>query len=203
MNADKLQQFKSLIEISELPTLAQLTHEKNKNSAFKNNIRYYCNTEVVTEENLAEFVKKPITIHFRRIQNSFPAIMQICKELEKLSGYTVSCNAFHSQPHCQALPAHEDLDDSFIYQMEGVKHWKVWKRYHHELSLQNLAKEQNKKFLEDWMKLSTPSSFTLRKNECYLLAAGHPHMAWTESEESLHYTFLVLKNGLNKETQEY
>jgi hypothetical protein len=200
---DLLSAFKSLVAANKLPSLSELQDATERDSEFKDNVRYYLNTQTLKPHEINSSNSNLVTTHYRRIQKTFLNVQKICEGLEALTGSKISCNAFHSNPGTQALPAHEDLDDSFIWQATGKKFWKVWKPYHNDLSVKNLATNKNKENLEAWMKISTPLSFSLKEGEIYLLKAGHPHIAWTESDSSLHFTFLVFANSTKTDTQEY
>ena len=196
-----LSSFEQIIQKIRLPDSQELLQRYSADAAFKNQVRFYKNDTMLSDQEAGLDENKTAIKHFRRLQNFFPDIKIACDQISQITQKKISCNAFLSYPNTKGLFVHEDLDDSLIYQAEGEKHWMIWKPYSDDLNIARMARDKASGILEQWIETSKPFTFSLKTGQFLLLKAGHPHTVETGPLFSLHFTFLIFSNEYDKNSR--
>lgn len=110
------------------------------------------------------------------------------KHLSELTSKIVKCNAYFTPRSNQGLPIHYDLHDVYVVQIEGSKHWKVWKPFRKSVNMETLSfdREQN---LSVWCNSQAAQEFILGESQSFYLEMGQPHLALATELDSLHLSF--------------
>ncbi|XP_061859187.1 ribosomal oxygenase 2 isoform X2 [Colius striatus] len=130
-----------------------------------------------------DFEHKKATIQFLQPQRFKEELWKIQEKLECYFGSLVGSNVYITPQGSQGLPPHYDDVEVFILQLEGQKHWRLYKPTMH------LAQEYN---VEPEDKIGDPThEFILKPGDLLYFPRGTIHQADTPHEFS-HSTHLTI-----------
>ncbi|XP_067402365.1 ribosomal oxygenase 2 isoform X2 [Emydura macquarii macquarii] len=136
-----------------------------------------------------DFDQKKATIQFHQPQRFKDELWKIQEKLECYFGSLVGSNVYITPPGSQGLPPHYDDVEVFILQLEGEKHWRLYKPTVH------LAREYNVE-LED--QIGNPThEFILKPGDLLYFPRGTIHQADTPlgGSYSTHVTISTYQNN--------
>ncbi|XP_006628114.2 ribosomal oxygenase 2 [Lepisosteus oculatus] len=132
--------------------------------------------------------KKKATIQFHQPQRFNDELWRIQEQLECYFGSLVGSNVYITPEASQGLPPHYDDVEVFILQLEGEKHWRLYK------PTVPLAREYS---LEAEEQIGSPThEFTLKPGDLLYFPRGTIHQADTPAgvEYSTHITISTYQN---------
>ncbi|XP_064413341.1 ribosomal oxygenase 2 isoform X2 [Latimeria chalumnae] len=135
-----------------------------------------------------DFEQKRATIQFHQPQRFKDELWRIQEKLECFFGSLVGSNVYITPQESQGLPPHYDDVEVFILQLEGQKHWRLYK------PTVQLAREYN---VEPEHRIGAPThEFTLKPGDLLYFPRGTIHQADTPSEvsHSTHVTISTYQN---------
>lgn len=98
------------------------TDSLNRSSDFK-----YSDSHTVPSINhLYQAYSQGHTLLIHELQYHWKAIAAFCCRLEQFLNHPVNANLYLTPKNSQAYPAHFDLNDVFILQLEGAKLWRIY-----------------------------------------------------------------------------
>ncbi|XP_054829688.1 ribosomal oxygenase 2 [Eublepharis macularius] len=136
-----------------------------------------------------DFDQKKGTIQFHQPQRFKDELWRIQENLECFFGSLVGSNVYITPPGSQGLPPHYDDVEVFILQLEGEKHWRLYKPTVH------LAQEYN---VEPEDRIGTPThDFLLKPGDLLYFPRGTIHQADTPPgvSHSTHVTISTYQNN--------
>uniref|UniRef100_A0A8C4VVF2 Bifunctional lysine-specific demethylase and histidyl-hydroxylase n=1 Tax=Gopherus evgoodei TaxID=1825980 RepID=A0A8C4VVF2_9SAUR len=136
-----------------------------------------------------DFDQKKATIQFHQPQRFKDELWRIQEKLECYFGSLVGSNVYITPPGSQGLPPHYDDVEVFILQLEGEKHWRLYKPTVH------LAREYNVES-EDYIGNPT-HEFILKPGDLLYFPRGTIHQADTPlgGSYSTHVTISTYQNN--------
>ncbi|XP_055063270.2 ribosomal oxygenase 2 [Misgurnus anguillicaudatus] len=135
-----------------------------------------------------DFEQKKATIQFHQPQRFKDELWRVQERLECFFGSLVGSNVYITPEGSQGLPPHYDDVEVFILQLEGQKHWRLYKPTVH------LAREYS---LEPEEHIGTPThDFLLQAGDLLYFPRGTIHQANTPSgvDHSTHLTLSTYQN---------
>lgn len=145
--------------------------------------------DVIDIDKVKLMMESGCTIIFQSLEQYFPVINMICRNLENILFCSIHANAFYTSPNSVGVAPHYDRSDVITIQINGSKSWNVWgfKEY---LATGKSRYHQND--IEQYIsKSATKNSFILSKGDALYLPRGIVHQAIAEQQESLHISFVV------------
>ncbi|KAM9628749.1 ribosomal oxygenase 2 isoform 6-T6 [Morphnus guianensis] len=136
-----------------------------------------------------DFDQKKATIQFHQPQRFKEELWKIQEKLECYFGSLVGSNVYITPQGSQGLPPHYDDVEVFILQLEGKKHWRLYKPTVH------LAREYN---VESEDRIGNPThEFTLKPGDLLYFPRGTIHQADTPLgiSYSTHVTISTYQNN--------
>ncbi|XP_074854432.1 ribosomal oxygenase 2 isoform X2 [Carettochelys insculpta] len=136
-----------------------------------------------------DFHQKKATVQFHQPQRFKDELWMIQEKLECYFGSLVGSNVYITPPGSQGLPPHYDDVEVFILQLEGEKHWRLYKPTVH------LAREYN---VESEDRIGNPTrEFILKPGDLLYFPRGTIHQADTPSggSHSTHLTISTYQNN--------
>ncbi|NWR36895.1 RIOX2 oxygenase, partial [Tachuris rubrigastra] len=136
-----------------------------------------------------DFDQKKATIQFHQPQRFKEELWKIQEKLECFFGSLVGSNVYITPQGSQGLPPHYDDVEVFILQLEGEKHWRLYK------PTVPLAREYN---VESEDKIGNPThEFTLKPGDLLYFPRGTIHQADTPlgTSHSTHVTISTYQNN--------
>ncbi|KFU95567.1 MYC-induced nuclear antigen [Chaetura pelagica] len=136
-----------------------------------------------------DFDQKKATIQFHQPQRFKEELWKIQEKLECYFGSLVGSNVYITPQGSQGLPPHYDDVEVFILQLEGEKHWRLYKPTVH------LAREYN---VESEEKIGNPThEFILKPGDLLYFPRGTIHQADTPLgiSYSTHVTISTYQNN--------
>ncbi|XP_069745525.1 ribosomal oxygenase 2 isoform X2 [Narcine bancroftii] len=136
-----------------------------------------------------DFEQKKATIQFHQPQRFKDELWRIQEILECFFGSLVGSNVYITPPGSQGLPPHYDDVEVFILQLEGEKHWRLYK------PTNPLAREYSTE-AED--RIGSPThEFTLKPGDLLYFPRGTIHQADTPAggSYSTHITISTYQNN--------
>lgn len=115
------------------------------------------------------------------MQRRWPAIAELCRNLEAVFHCPVHANLYLTPPGSQGFAAHFDTHEVFVLQLEGEKHWRLF-GVAEELPLATDATPLSRKPGKPTQEI------TLRPGDLLYIPRGHVHEAATADIKSLHLT---------------
>jgi ribosomal protein L16 Arg81 hydroxylase len=117
------------------------------------------------------------SVVFNELETYWPPLTAIAGRIAGISGIEVGAMAFLSAPNSGAFPLHQDPTHVIVVQCAGTKHWQVYEHVDGQDAPGPVTLE----------KLSTPMhSMTLSPGDVFSMPSGHPHLAQSASNFSLH-----------------
>ncbi|XP_069495358.1 gamma-aminobutyric acid receptor subunit rho-3 isoform X2 [Ambystoma mexicanum] len=138
---------------------------------------------------MKDFERNKATIQFHQPQRFKDELWKIQEKLECFFGSLVGSNVYITPSESQGLPPHYDDVEVFILQLEGEKHWRLYKPTVH------LAREYS---VESEAKIGTPThEFVLKPGDLLYFPRGTIHQADTpvSSAYSSHVTISTYQNN--------
>jgi hypothetical protein len=144
-------------------------------------------TKVIT------YYQQGYTIVLNRLQQHWPSIALLCKNLEEsLSSYTqplpfglTHASIFLTPPDAQGFLPHYDEVDVFILQLEGSKHWNIYNQ------VAGFPFEESPKLSIEL--LGKPvQALCLNPGDMLYMPAGYPHEASSNKGYSMHLTVGII-----------
>lgn len=135
-----------------------------------------------------DFDQKKATIQLHQPQRFKAELWKILEKLECFFGSLVGSNIYITPPESQGLPPHYDDVEIFVLQLEGRKHWRLYRPTVH------LAREY---CLVPEDRIGNPThDFILEPGDFLYFPRGTIHQADTPAEESLstHVTISTYQN---------
>ncbi|KAL7847286.1 hypothetical protein SRHO_G00222660 [Serrasalmus rhombeus] len=135
-----------------------------------------------------DFDQKRATIQFHQPQRFKDELWRIQEQLECFFGSLVGSNVYITPQESQGLPPHYDDVEVFILQLEGQKHWRLYK------PTVPLAREYS---LEPEERIGKPThDFLLKAGDLLYFPRGTIHQANTPAgvEHSTHLTLSTYQN---------
>ncbi|SES33858.1 JmjC domain-containing protein [Actinokineospora terrae] len=132
------------------------------------------------------------TLVLRALHRYHPPLRRFTQALSEDVGHPVRVNAFVTPPHSQGVDLHFDVQDVFVLQIAGEKHW--------ELRAQPLAHplpsqawfDVSASRRAELAAASTPlDELTLRPGDTLYFPRGTMHSPRTTDELSIHLTFAI------------
>ncbi|XP_063161605.1 ribosomal oxygenase 2 isoform X1 [Candoia aspera] len=145
--------------------------------------------KVVYAQLKKDFDQKKATIQFHQPQRFKDELWRIQEKLECYFGSLVGSNVYITPPGSQGLPPHYDDVEVFILQLEGEKHWRLYR------PTVNLAQEYN---AEPEERIGTPThDFILKPGDLLYFPRGTIHQADTPLgiSHSTHITISTYQNN--------
>ncbi|XP_050189601.1 ribosomal oxygenase 2 isoform X1 [Myiozetetes cayanensis] len=136
-----------------------------------------------------DFDQKKATIQFHQPQRFKEELWKIQEKLECYFGSLVGSNVYITPQGSQGLPPHYDDVEVFILQLEGEKHWRLYKPTVH------LAREYN---VESEDRIGNPThEFILKPGDFLYFPRGTIHQADTPlgTSHSTHVTISTYQNN--------
>ncbi|KAM9567964.1 ribosomal oxygenase 2 isoform 2-T2 [Guaruba guarouba] len=136
-----------------------------------------------------DFDQKKATIQFHQPQRFKEELWKIQEKLECYFGSLVGSNVYMTPQGSQGLPPHYDDVEVFILQLEGEKHWRLYKPTVH------LAREYN---VESEDRIGNPThEFILKPGDLLYFPRGTIHQADTPPgiSYSTHVTISTYQNN--------
>ncbi|XP_078088687.1 ribosomal oxygenase 2 isoform X1 [Mustelus asterias] len=136
-----------------------------------------------------DFEQKKATIQFHQPQRFKDELWKIQEKLECFFGSLVGSNVYITPPGSQGLPPHYDDVEVFILQLEGEKHWRLYK------PTKPLAREYS---IEPEDRIGNPThEFTLKPGDLLYFPRGTIHQADTPTggSHSTHITISTYQNN--------
>lgn len=127
------------------------------------------------------------TIILQSLQTNTPTLIPILRQLEAELGHPVQANAYLTPPKSQGFHIHYDTHDVFIVQLEGEKHWRIWKE---PAPRQPLKDEHSPKDVAPSGDLALDQKLT--PGSVVYVPRGYYHEALSADSTSLHLTIGVL-----------
>ncbi len=122
------------------------------------------------------------TLLINSMQNRWPAVAAMCRNLEAFFGCPIHTYLLLTPPGAQGLAAHYDAYEIFILQIDGVKHWRFY-GVARELPLASDQAEIPRD------QLGPPTQeVLLQPGDLLYMPRGHVHEAFTKDGASLHLT---------------
>lgn len=115
------------------------------------------------------------------MQHRWPAIAELCRNLETVFHAPVHANMYLTPPGSQGFAAHYDTHEVFVLQLDGTKHWRLY-GVAEELPLATDSVSLLKK------PSTKPREITLGAGDLLYIPRGHVHEASTADGRSLHLT---------------
>uniref|UniRef100_A0A8C5SB41 Bifunctional lysine-specific demethylase and histidyl-hydroxylase n=2 Tax=Laticauda laticaudata TaxID=8630 RepID=A0A8C5SB41_LATLA len=141
-----------------------------------------------------DFDQKKATIQFHQPQRFKDELWRIQEKLECYFGSLVGSNIYITPPGSQGLPPHYDDVEVFILQLEGEKHWRLYRPTVH------LAQEYN---AEPEERIGTPThDFMLKPGDMLYFPRGTIHQADTPLGIS-HSTHITISTYQNNSWRDY
>uniref|UniRef100_A0A8C6VPG8 Bifunctional lysine-specific demethylase and histidyl-hydroxylase n=1 Tax=Naja naja TaxID=35670 RepID=A0A8C6VPG8_NAJNA len=141
-----------------------------------------------------DFDQKKATIQFHQPQRFKDELWRIQEKLECYFGSLVGSNVYITPPGSQGLPPHYDDVEVFILQLEGEKHWRLYRPTVH------LAQEYN---AEPEERIGTPThDFMLKPGDMLYFPRGTIHQADTPLGIS-HSTHITISTYQNNSWRDY
>ncbi|XP_075765129.1 ribosomal oxygenase 2 isoform X2 [Pelodiscus sinensis] len=135
-----------------------------------------------------DFDQKKATIQFHQPQRFKDELWMIQEKLECYFGSLVGSNVYITPPGSQGLPPHYDDVEVFILQLEGEKHWRLYK------PTVPLAREYN---VESEDHIGNPThEFILKPGDLLYFPRGTIHQADTPARRS-HSTHVTISTYQN------
>ena len=122
------------------------------------------------------------TLLINSMQNRWPAVAAMCRNLEAFFGCPIHTYLLLTPPGAQGLAAHYDAYEVFVLQIDGVKHW----RFYGAARDLPLADDQDE-IPRDKLGLPT-QEVLLQPGDLLYMPRGHVHEAFTKDGASLHLT---------------
>ena len=141
--------------------------------------------EQLSLSELARTYREGRTIVIRGMERRWPAIARLCSSLQAELHHTVGANLYVTPPGSQAFVAHYDNHDTFIVQVEGAKHWRVYN------SPQQLPLNEPPLSLTPQARAHPELEITLHAGDVLYVPRGFIHEAYTREAHSLHITLGV------------
>ncbi|XP_007899499.2 ribosomal oxygenase 2 [Callorhinchus milii] len=136
-----------------------------------------------------DFEQKKATIQFHQPQRFKDVLWKIQEMLECFFGSLVGSNVYITPQGSQGLPPHYDDVEVFILQLEGEKHWRLYK------PTNPLAREYSVELEE---RIGSPThEFTLKSGDLLYFPRGTIHQADTPAggSHSTHITISTYQNN--------
>lgn len=120
------------------------------------------------------------TLILLRLDDLVLSIRNWCRQLTTELGVTCDFSAYLTPPGTQALTAHADQQDAFIWQLHGRKRWQLWPR----------RDDFRRNYVfDDVDDLGEPEfDFVLEVGQAFYMPRGTPHRVTTVDSVSLHAT---------------
>ncbi len=134
------------------------------------------------------------SVVLNRLEDSWPQVQRIVKELASVFCADVGVNAYLTPAGSRAFPTHIDDHDVFALQVSGEKVWNLF-----ELSMLPIERLDHKRdlaYTPDWgesrLKVPQIAEVHLRPGDVLYVPRGMPHHAVAVDSTSLHLTFSVV-----------
>jgi ribosomal protein L16 Arg81 hydroxylase len=154
-------------------------------------------TDVVVPERVYELFRTGATITWKAINQFHPGMRALTIIFATRFAVESGVTAFLTPAGRQGLNPHQDPVDVFVLQLEGTKHWKLWR----PAAVRGSESRHHK--MED---LGDPViEVTLQPGDVLYLPYDTPHVAAAEDQVSLHVSAIVrprLWGDLLRETVE-
>ena len=125
------------------------------------------------------------TLVLRDMFRAWLPVAHLTREIQSVFFARLEVHLFVTPAGAQGLPAHYDSDDSFVLQISGSKHWRI---FHNEVALP--MGPQGK--LVDAARLGAPCrQLTMQAGDLLYVPRGLVHVASTSEAPSMHLTFGV------------
>jgi hypothetical protein len=140
-------------------------------------------TDTVVPERVYELFRTGATLIWTSINHFRPNLRALTRMLAEKFAAESGITAFLTPAGRQGINPHHDPGDTFVVQLEGTKHWKLWKP-----PAVRRGDFQPHKLAE----LGDPIlEVTLRPGDVLYLPWGTPHVAAAEDQISLHLSVMV------------
>lgn len=121
------------------------------------------------------------TVVIRAMQQRWPAVAALCRNLEGRFHCPVHANLYLTPEGAQGFDAHFDTHEVFVLQLEGLKHWRLYGRAC-PLPLAGDPPGVSRG------PLGEPREVRLEAGDLLYIPRGHVHEAFTSTCASLHLT---------------
>ena len=121
------------------------------------------------------------TVVIMTMQQRWPPVAALCRELEGLFHCPVHANMYLTPPGAQGFDAHFDTHEVFVLQLAGSKHWRLYgpaRTFPSVGERTHVARDQ----------LGAPRDVRLEAGDLLYIPRGHVHEAFTSEGTSLHLT---------------
>lgn len=134
------------------------------------------------------------TLIVRSLHRFHPPLRRFAHELSAELGHPVKVNAFITPPGSQGVDLHYDLQDVFVLQVAGAKHWTL-RRQPLTDPVEGQAWFDVPERRREELRAASESldDLVLREGESLYFPRGTMHSPYTEDELSIHLTVAVFK----------
>ena len=140
-------------------------------------------TDTVVPERVYELLRTGATITWNSVNHFHSGLRELTRMLATKFAIRSDVVAFLTPAGRQGFTPHHDPVDLFIIQLEGTKHWKLWKPPADRRGEIQLYKESE---------LGEPViAVTLQPGDVLYLPYGTPHVATADEQVSLHLSVMV------------
>jgi ribosomal protein L16 Arg81 hydroxylase len=140
-------------------------------------------TDAVVPERVYELLRTGATITWNSVNHFHSGLRELTRMLATKFAIRSDVVAFLTPAGKQGFTPHHDPVDLFIIQLEGIKHWKLWKPPAIRRGEIQLYKESG---------LGEPViEVTLQPGDVLYLPYGTPHVATADQQVSLHLSVMV------------
>ena len=126
------------------------------------------------------------TVVLQSLHRWWPAVTDLCRDLELDLGHAVQANAYLSPAGVAGFDPHHDTHDVFVLQLHGTKDWTV----REPVVEAPLARHRSDH--DEAARQPVVLETRLEPGDCLYLPRGYVHSARTEAGASLHLTIGVL-----------
>lgn len=140
-------------------------------------------SDCIDPQKVQQLFRGGSTLVWTGINHFWPNIRAISRLIAEKFSSRADATVFLSPPGGQGFSIHHDPADTYIVQLEGVKHWKVW-------PTPNIRPTLARNYNAD--DLGPPAlEFALQPGDVLYMPYGTPHVTAAEDKPSLHATFVV------------
>ena len=152
-------------------------------------------TDTVVPERVYELFRTGATLIWTSINHFRPNLRALTRTLAEKFAAESGVTAFLTPAGLRGINPHHDPGDTFVVQLEGTKHWKLWKPP--AVRRGDFQAHKLEELGEPVLEVS------LRPGDVLYLPWGTPHMAAAQEQVSLHLSVMVrtrLWSGLLQQT---
>jgi ribosomal protein L16 Arg81 hydroxylase len=135
-------------------------------------------SQPVSNDLIQKYLKEGFTLVIDDVSRKIPQLDALIKGLREELSEAVFMNLYFTPVHSQGFGKHHDMQDVFIFQIEGEKEWHLF---------------------SDSTNDSSPQVLSIEKGDVLYIPKGVPHLAKCKDVHSLHLTIgISYKNNFKE-----